>query len=92
MSAAKKPGEVIRIDELTARYIKEKRRRGETKTAVIRRLLGLPSRKGIIERPPVYVLPSDVFLTIEDARGAAIVRAVRAKQAAEEPKIVREVI
>ena len=86
-----KPGKVIRVDELTFRFISEKRRRGEPVTALLRRLLGLPSRKGIVERPTQYVLPSDLHPTIEDARGEAVLRAVRGKRKAEEPKIVREI-
>ncbi len=85
-----KPGKVLRVDELTFRFLAEKRKRGEQMTALIRRLIGLPSRKGIIDSPTKWALPSDLFESIEEARGAAVVRAVKAKRKPEEPKPVRE--
>lgn len=88
-----KPGKVIRIDELTFRFISEKRRRGEQITTLIRRLIGLPSRKGIVDRPTKYVLPSDLYESIEEARGAAVLKSVKAKaKKTEEPIAIREAI
>lgn len=88
-----KPGKVIRVDELTFRFLAEKRRRGEPVTALVRRLLGLPSRSGICETQTKYVLPSDLHETVEDARGAAVLRAVKQKKKeAEEPRPIREVV
>lgn len=93
MSLKVKPGKVIRIDELTYRFISEKRRRGEQITSLVRRLIGLPSRKGIVDRPVRYVLPSDLHATVEEARGAAVLKSVKAKtKKTEEPIAIREAI
>lgn len=87
-----KSGKVLRIDALTYNFIQEKRRRGETLVSLVRRLIGLPSRKGIVDRPVVYALPSDLFPTVEEARGAAVVKSVKMKlKRAEEPIPIREV-
>lgn len=88
-----KPGKVLRIDALTWKYITELKRPKESFSGLIRRLIGLPSRKGITEVSAKFVLPSDLHRSIEEARGAAVLRAVRAKRKeTEEPIAVRSVV
>lgn len=65
------------------KLIAEKQREGETVPAVIRRLLGFTGEI-------LYVLPSDIHKTVEDARGVAVLRAVRSKvKRTEKPLAVR---
>lgn len=68
-----KPGKVVRLTPDLVRLIEENRTPKETLPQVIRRLLGL-GEKGI------FALPSDLFESLEDARGEAILRAVREKR------------
>jgi hypothetical protein len=67
-----KPGKVIRITPDLVTIIATEQKNGETIPAVIRRLLGLT---GSVR----YVLPSDIFESVVDARGVAVLRAVNAK-------------
>lgn len=83
-----KPGKVIRVDPVVWKLLSAKREPKETITAVLRRLLALPGRKG--EKPKqYYILPSDLTETISEARGRAIVMAVRRKTKPEKPIAVR---
>lgn len=80
-----KKGKVIRLTPDLVTIIVEERTPGETYPEVIRRLLGL---KGDVR----YVLPSDIHETVADAKGAAVVRAVRKRQKKiERPIPVRKV-
>ncbi len=91
--ADRKPGKVIRVDPLTWKYVTERRRKGETLSALMRRLIGLPSKKGIVEARTNFVLPSDLFDSAAAARGASVIRAVRLKKKKiEEPVAVRAVL
>ncbi len=74
--------------ELTAFLNKRKLRRGEKNVesydAVIRRMLGLPTKEGEAQELRTYfVLPQEseneplIFLKKSEARGAAILRSVR---------------
>lgn len=86
-----KPGKVIRVDPVTWKVLQGERSAGESTTACVRRLLGLPARK-TKKVEAEYVLPSDVYPTIEDARGAAVLRKVRSRsKEIEEPIPVRKV-
>lgn len=89
-----KPGKVVRVDPLIWKHLMARRKEKETVSSVIRRLLGLPSRRPGISSPPkkFYVLPSDLSESAEEARGRAIIRAVRAKKKPERPIEVREVL
>lgn len=89
----KTKGKVIRVDEESFALLKQKKRPGEKFTALIRRLLGLPHRRtGRVELPAKFVLPSDLHHSKSEARGAAVIKAVRSKrQDIEEPTEVREV-
>jgi hypothetical protein len=86
-----KPGKVIRVDPITWSFLKERKGRRETISALVRRLIGLPSKKGIVDTTAKFALPSELFDSIEEARGAAIMKAVRAKKKPEEPVVVRTV-
>jgi hypothetical protein len=78
-----KKGRVVRITPDLVTIISEEQREGETIPETIRRLLGL---SGEVR----YVLPSDIHETVEDARGAAVIRAVRSRiKRAERPIPVR---
>lgn len=80
-----KKGRVVRLTPDLVTIIAEEQEDGETIPEVIRRLLGLT---GSVR----YVLPSDIYDSIEDARGVAVVRAVRAKmRRAERPIQMRRV-
>lgn len=69
----RKKGRVIRITPDLVKLIAENQREKETVPAVIRRLLGF---SGSVR----YVLPSDVYETAAEARGVAILRAVKRKE------------
>jgi negative regulator of replication initiation len=79
----KKKGRVIRVTPDLQAIIEVEQKRGETIPEVLRRLLNL---KGEVR----YVLPSDIHETVEDARGVAVLRAVKTKsKRAERPTAVR---
>lgn len=81
--AKPKKGKVIRLTPDLVTLVVENRRKNETIPAVIRRLLDI---KGEIR----YVLPSDIYETVEDARGVAVLRAVKSKmKKTEKPLVVR---
>lgn len=70
--AKRKKGRVIRVTPDLQAIIEVEQQNGETIPEVLRRLLGL---KGEVR----YVLPSDLYETPEDARGVAVLKAVKAK-------------
>ena len=80
---AKKKGRVVRLTPDLVTIIAEERREGETVPATIRRLLGL---SGTLK----YVLPSDLHESIADARGVAVIRALKTRKP-ERPQPVRTV-
>lgn len=90
MGAARKekPGKVVRVDPVTWKLIASSRGAKETVTAVIRRLMGLSPRKGDAPKK-LYVLPSALSESIEEARGKAILEAVKKKGKPEKPIAVR---
>lgn len=65
-----KKGKVVRLTPDLVRLISKEQGEGETVASTIRRLLAF-------EGDIVYVLPSDIHEEIEDARGIAVLRAVR---------------
>lgn len=80
-----KKGRVVRLNPDLITIISEEQKDEETVSDTVRRLLGLTGEIN-------YVLPSDIHRSVEDARGAAVLRAVRAKQKkAERPIPVRPV-
>lgn len=80
-----KPGRVVRLSPDLVTIVNEEWREGDTIPKVLKRLLGLT---GDVR----YVLPSDLHESAEDARGAAVIRAVRRKQKrTERPVPVRRV-
>lgn len=87
MSAAKKekPGKVVRLDPAVWRLVSAERTKGETITGAIRRLLGLTRAK----TRKLYVLPSDLSESVEEARGRAVLVAVKRKMKPEKPIAVR---
>lgn len=78
-----KKGKVIRVSEDTWELLQSVRNGKETTTALVRRLLSGVSRK--------YVLPSSLHESLEEARGEAVVRAVRSRKRDIEEPIVIEV-
>lgn len=91
-----KPGKVIRVDPVIWKFITHNRKPKETVSAVIRRLFLLPPRKG--QAPQIqtfYILPESriVCASIEEARGEAILRAIKSgkKKQIEKPIAVRAV-
>ncbi len=80
-----KKGRVIRLTPDLVTIVAAEQERGEKIPDVLRRLLGL---KGEVR----YVLPSDVHETVEEARGEAVIRAVRRKlKRPEKPITMRKV-
>ena len=79
-----KPGRVVRLTPDLVKLVAENQTEGESIPSVIRRLLGIV---GDIH----YVLPSDLHDYVADARGIAIIRAIRSKKP-ERPLAVRTVI
>lgn len=67
-----KKGRVVRLTPDLVTIIASEQQKGETIPSVIRRLLGLT---GTVR----YVLPSDIYENVVDARGVAVLRAVNAK-------------
>lgn len=67
-----KKGKVVRLSPDLVTIITEERRGKEPVHETIKRLLGL---SGEVR----YVLPSDLHESVEDARGVAVLRAVREK-------------
>ena len=81
----KKPGRVVRLTPDLVTIIAEEQEPGETIPSVIRRLLGLTGEN------VRYVLPSDIYENVVDARGVAVLRAVNAKlKKVEKPVPVRK--
>jgi len=77
-----KPGHVVRLDPLMWSLVAAAKRKGESVSVVIRRLLNPPVRR-------LYVLPSDLINTIEEARGRAVVRSVKKRTKPERPVMVK---
>lgn len=67
----KKPGRVVRLTPDLVRLVDLNRRKGETLPSVLRRLF-LREEGNIL-----YALPSDLYESVEDARGAAILKAIK---------------
>lgn len=81
----KKPGKVIRLTPDLVSIVEAEHEEGETYPETIRRLLGLTGEVR-------YVLPSDIYESVEDARGVAIIKAVKQKvKKTERPVAVRKV-
>lgn len=80
-----KKGRVVRLTPDLVTIIAAEQEPGETIPSVIRRLLGLEGKVR-------YVLPSDIYENVVDARGVAVLKAVNAKQRKiEQPIPVRPV-
>lgn len=83
MAKKPKPGKVVRLTPDLVKLIVENQGPKETIPQVIRRLLNLTGEVR-------YVLPSDIYETVEDARGVAVLKAVRTKmKKIEKPVTVR---
>lgn len=83
--AKPKAGKVVRLTPDLVTIITMERHEGETIPSVIRRLLGLT---GSVR----YVLPSDIYENVVDARGVAVLKAVNARtKKIEQPIPVRPV-
>ena len=81
----RKKGRVFRLDDDIAVIIAEEQRPGETVSETARRVFGL---SGEVR----YVLPSDIYESVEEARGASVLRAVRTKtKKTERPVPVKEI-
>ena len=91
-----KPGKVIRVDPTIWNHIQDKRKPRESISALLRRCLGLPSKKGDkTEGEVFYILPESkvVCRTLAEAKGEAILQAIKAgkKKPTEKPIEVRVV-
>lgn len=92
--APKKPGHVLRVSPTVWRHLLLRKRKKESVDGMMRRLLGLPSRKGKVQNLRVFwALPKlgVITETEEDARGLAVVVKVQKKLSEiEDPICVRE--
>jgi hypothetical protein len=80
-----KPGRVVRLDRNLAGLLAEIMEPGETVSSAIRRLIEGHGRT--VET--YFVLPSSLYRTIEDARGAAVLAKIqRGLQRTEKPVAV----
>lgn len=86
-----KQGEVIRISPSLSKLLAKHKTSKESKSATLERLLANPSSSA----KTYFILPESrmVFDTIEDARGKAILLAVKSgmKKPKEKPIAVREI-
>lgn len=91
MKQKDKPGKVIRVDPTTWKYITQQKQEKETLSAVVRRLLGLAPKKGNWIPNKFFILPSSLFNSVSEARGAAVMQAVKKKdKSIERPIEVRK--
>lgn len=86
--ADKKPGKVLRVDPMIYKVLASKKGPKETWSAVLRRLLGLPSRKGVAPKKH-FVLPSALIESLPEAKGRAVLEAAKKKTKPEKPVAVR---
>lgn len=84
-------GRVIRVSADTESELRTRRKAGESWDALFRRLLGIPTRKGTEQPRKTFWLlerANLIFRTEKEARGMALVLAVRSgKQRVHEPPI-----
>jgi hypothetical protein len=100
MARKRKPnrdkGEAVRLSNAVLAVLKPKLKRGESYDNLLRRMLGLPSRKNEAQTRAIFwVLPQTLIATknLAEARGEAILAAVQqGKQKAEKPIKVIECI
>lgn len=86
---AEKPGKVLRIDPLLHKYLKERKRKRDSWSAVLRRELGLRPRRGAREYAILFALESDLFRDRGDLLLAAARR--RMKESDLSVKRVKEI-
>ncbi len=80
-----KAGRVVRLRPELQQLLEARRREKESVSETLERL--------IYGEVHYYILPSDVFVTLAEARGAAVMRKVRDRAArAEKPVAIREVL
>lgn len=83
----------MRIDPAITKYIATRKKNGETLSATLRRLLAIPPKKGSPDYHIFYALPSDLWISAEEARGAAIIQKVQKKLVkAEKPVALKEIL
>lgn len=79
----KKKGRVVRLSPGMELLVELLREEGETVSATLERLI-------LDEGDTRYALPSDLFLSLSEARGAAVLKATRGKtRKTEQPIAVR---
>ena len=89
-------GRILRVSDAVWAHLEPKRKDGESFDSLMRRIFGLPDRDGF-ENPLlkgwIEVTTGQFFITREDAYGAAVVAAAKAKsRRVNKPVRVREAI
>jgi len=84
-----KPGKIVRIDRVLYKYLSERKRKRDSWSAVLRRELGLKSRRGLRDYTVLFALSSDLYAD----KGELILSAAkkRVKEADLQVKRVKEV-
>ena len=80
MAKRKQKGKVVRLGYDVHEAMRRRKTKGESWDAFFRRLMGLPTRKGEAQDKKTYWLLESVkrvFLTEKEARGHAILEAVK---------------
>lgn len=75
----KKEGTIVRLSDAVMEFLSRQRRGRESIDRSLRRLLGIPNRKGVAEYSLLWALPSDLFTDKGEATGEAIRRKVQTK-------------
>lgn len=77
-----KPGRVVRIDPDVQKLVDSLKKPNESVVACIRRLIGLAPKKGGSKPREFFILPDSglVAPTLEEARGLAVMTAVKTKK------------
>lgn len=93
----KNKGRVIRLSKATENYLTQRRHGDESPNETLKRILGLPNRRGEEQKlKRYYVIPNGnsplVRMTLAEARGEAILIATRKKlKKAEAVIVVQEI-
>lgn len=88
--AKKKPGHVVRLSDFAFSVIEENRE-GSVRETIDQMIVRFAELSALVEAAPsFYVLESSLHRTKKEAKGEAVVRAVRSRsKEIEEPKKVR---
>lgn len=78
-----KPGKVVRLNPTTWKFIESHRKEGESIAQALERITGASGAEVL------YALPSDLAPSLAEARGRAVLKAVKSKSKPERPVPVK---